>query len=94
MMVEKYCDENSVFELNLPSHMMPYIIHLQVLVASANESTTVDDDVLQKLQAHCEVDLKDVFSRFQRSPNGQKIELQKQIIKEENELMQRTGMMV
>ncbi len=91
--LDKYCDKNSILELNLPSHMHDYIKKLAELVEKSDESTELKPDELELLRIHCEQDLMDVFARFKMSEGGKEIEKQKEITKEQDILMKQTGIM-
>jgi hypothetical protein len=91
--LDKYCDKNTILELNLPSHMYDYIKKLAELVEKSDESTELKLDKLKLLRIYCKQDLIDVFARFKMSKGGKEIEKQKEITKEQEILMKQTGIM-
>ena len=92
MMNEKYFEVNSPVELNLPGDFKMYLETLKTTVQL--EGYVYTDDILEKLETHCIVDIQEVFMRFKHSASWAKIERELVDKKQEDELLQKTGMMV
>jgi hypothetical protein len=92
MMNEKYFEPNSPVELNLPGDFKMYLETLKT--AAMQEGYVFTDNILEKLETHCVVDIQEVFMRFKKSAGWTKIERELAEKQQEDELLQKTGMMV
>jgi hypothetical protein len=94
-MISNYFQRDSPVELNLPSTMLQYAKDLQTIVSTyPNGTVVIDSDILDKLRTHCYNDIGDVFGRFKQTAAYQKILKDQEKIKDENELLQKSGMAV
>jgi hypothetical protein len=93
MILQSYIEQGSPVELNLPGQLKFYINDLSNLVETYKENESrINSNILDQLEEHCLADIVDIFSRFKRSQNWQKISQNLIKVKQENEILHQTGM--
>jgi hypothetical protein len=92
MIISKYFERDSPVELNLPATLLPYAKDLKNMVATYQEGKEIEKNILAKLRIHCVNDIQDVFGRFKQSSLWQNILGDQERIKEQNEMLQKSGM--
>jgi hypothetical protein len=91
-MIEKYCQSDSPVELNLPASLGTYVKELKTNVEKADFECA--EDILVPLENHCISDLQEVYLRFLNSAIGHKITKEQIEMKQQDEMLQKTGMAV